>query len=210
MSLTTFAISANAQTKTPDHQWKHDGQQKGEHHDGDHRGGHHKGMMFQKLNLSDAQKDQMKNLNNDFKTKMEALKKNDQMTMGDFKTQREALAKEHKSQMLAILTPDQKNQLEQLKKDEKANREQKGEKRFEKMQSELSLTPDQVSKLKSNHENLKSQMDAIKNNSSLSEEQKHEQMKALHQQSKDYMKSILTADQLKKLEERKHRKMKTT
>ena len=205
MSFATFALSANAQTKTPDHQWKHDGQEKGEHH-----GGHHKGMMFQKLNLSDAQKDQMKNINKDFKTKIESLKKNDQMTMGDFKTQKEALEKEHKSQMLGILTPAQKTQMEQLKKEGKEKHEQMGEKRFEKMQSELSLTPDQVSKLRSNHENFKSQADAIRNNSSLSEDQKHEQLKALHEQGKEYMKSILTADQLKKFEERKQRKMKTT
>ena len=51
-------------------------------------------------------------------------------------------------------------------------------------------------------------MKAIRENKSLSDEQRKEQMKEMMKKQKENMKSILTEDQLKKLKETQHQKPK--
>ena len=75
--------------------------------------GHAYGRVAQELNLSDAQKQQMKTINESFRNKMQSLK-NDQTLSEEAKQERrKQLAEEHRTQVLAILTPEQRKQLEE-------------------------------------------------------------------------------------------------
>src|SRR5450759_5326762 len=97
-AIAAFTFSASAQNQNnPDGQKKWDRQAQG----------YHKGMgVMEKLNLTDAQKQQMKSINEDFKTRMQALNKNDNMMVKDFKAQRGSLMQERKNKISAILTPE--------------------------------------------------------------------------------------------------------
>ena len=75
-----------------------------------------------------------------------------------------------------------------------------------KMQSELGLTSDQVAKMKADRENFKAKAEAIKNNTSLSENQKKEQFMQLRKEREESLKSYLNADQIKKMEEMKSKR----
>jgi Spy/CpxP family protein refolding chaperone len=109
-AIAAFTFSAAAQDQTTD------GQRKGnkERH-GMHKG--HDGKGFEALNLTDAQKQQMKSINEEFKTRMQTLQKNDNILVKDMKEQRKALMTERKNKIAAILTPEQKTKFEQLRKD---------------------------------------------------------------------------------------------
>jgi|SRR6185312_2082275 len=63
------------------------------------------------------------------------------------------------------------------------------------MMEDLNLTADQKTPLKSLHENMKQQRDAIKNDATLTADQKKEKMKELHKSQQEKMNSILTPDQ---------------
>ena len=106
--------------------------------------------------------------------------------------------------VLALLTPEQKTQMEQFRKEGKGDKNMNSEKRMGKMKSTLDLTDEQVAKLKTQKESFKSKAEAIKNNESLTADQKKDQLKALRDEKRNSFKSILTPDQLKKLEEMKH------
>jgi len=67
--------------------------------------------------------------------------------------------------------------------------------RNEKMMNELNLSQDQKTQIKSLHQENKQQRDAIKNDASLTPDQKKQKMKELHQSQSDKMNSILTPDQ---------------
>ena len=69
------------------------------------------------------------------------------------------------------------------------------------MKTDLNLTDDQVAKIKDQRKSLMEQAKAIRENSSLTEEQKKEQLMNLMKSSKESMNNILTAEQLKKKEE---------
>ena len=69
------------------------------------------------------------------------------------------------------------------------------------MFDELNLTQDQKDKMKKMHEDNKAKMDDIKNNASLSDDQKQEQMKTLREDQHKNMESILTDDQKAKMKQ---------
>ena len=74
------------------------------------------------------------------------------------------------------------------------------------MKKELNLTDAQSAKLEASRKKMEEKMKSIRDDKSLTEEQKKEKNKELKMQQKESLKSILTEEQLKKLEEnRKHR-----
>ena len=110
-AIAAFTFSAAAQDQKTEgekkmHKEKH-GMHKG--HDGGMRG-------MEALNLTDAQKQQIKSINEDFTTRLKALNQNDNILVKDMKVQRKALMQERKDKISAILTPEQKTQFEQLRK----------------------------------------------------------------------------------------------
>jgi len=115
------------------------------------------GRLFSQLNLTDAQKAQMKQLNQNFRANTKSLREELLAKRGELRqanqgeTFNEALATEKlneitalqvklmgerfklKQQISAVLTPEQKTQLEQLREQMKAKREE-----FKKKQAERS------------------------------------------------------------------------
>ncbi len=68
------------------------------------------------------------------------------------------------------------------------------------MMKDLNLTAAQKTQWKENQQNLKQQRDALKNDASLTQEQKKEKMKELNQAQHEKMNSILTPDQKAKMQ----------
>jgi Spy/CpxP family protein refolding chaperone len=167
-----------------------------------HHGRHHqKEMLSKQLNLTADQKTQLKSINSDAKKQMAELKKNDNITVKDFKSRKEAIRKEQHEKMLALLTPDQKSQMEKMKQDRMAKNKERSQRGLEKMKTQLNLTDDQVSKLKASHEGFASKAKEIRSNASLTEDQKKEQFKELAKQQREETKSILTKEQLQKMQD---------
>jgi Spy/CpxP family protein refolding chaperone len=73
--------------------------------------------------------------------------------------------------------------------------------RGEKLAKKLNLTPEQQSELKSMRENMRQQAQAIKNDSSLTADQKKAKFKELRQSSHEQMMAKLTPEQQAKFKE---------
>ena len=187
------AISVNAQQ--PGQSMKQPHQQHFRHHG--------RGMLAKKLNFSDQQKEQLKNINSDYHKKTMDLKKHDEITVKEFKSQMGALHKEHRAQLQALLTPEQKEQVAKMKQDRKQVAKVNSGARAEKMKIKLGLSDTQASQLKNIRTDMMTKMKSIHTDNSLSREQKHEQIKSLVMQQKDQLKTILTADQLEQLQQMK-------
>jgi Spy/CpxP family protein refolding chaperone len=179
------------------------------------KGGMHEGAGYmEKLNLTDAQKTQVKTINEDFRQQMQNLKNQGSLTVDQQKEKRQALAREHRDKLNAILTPEQRKQAEAFKQDFKGkegdfSEGRKGDfkdgrkggrdDRFSEMTKDLNLTPEQSTKLATLNENFKNNLQSLQQNSSLSKEEKKEQMKSLMQKHKSEMESLLTTEQKKQL-----------
>ncbi|MEP6617493.1 MAG: hypothetical protein ABJA57_12975 [Ginsengibacter sp.] len=207
IAIASITLSANAQVQREQ-------TDKIDHSMGDHgkggrgHGGHMDGRMYKDLNLSDAQKQQMKSINGDFKSKMDDLNKHDNLSVKDFRAQRESLENAKKAQFESILTADQKNKLATLKNErgDKGNMTGRGGEQMEKMQSQLGLSNDQVARMKAERESFKTKAELIKNNSSLSNDQKKTQFLQLRKEREQNFKTFLNADQMKKFEEMKSKR----
>ena len=178
-------VTVNTQAQGPGHPGKH------------HRG---EGGIFHQLNLSEDQKAELKTQREAFKKQMEALKKKEDITVKEWRQQKETLLKQQHEQMQSLLTADQKAQLEKMKKDRKAMREVHAKARMEKMKIKLGLSNEQSARLEKQRTALESQLKAIRE-SQADRNKKHEQVKELMQKHKEDMKSVLTEEQKKKMEE---------
>ena len=199
IAIVAIGLSASAQVSRETKSAKGDMQQK-RHFAGKHHGQHN---MMKALNFSDAQKAQLKTNREAYKTKLQALKQNQEMTLREFNAKKAILDKEQKEKMQALLTPEQKTKMAEMKTTREQEMKARNEKRFEEMKVKLSLSEDQAIKLKAFNESTFDQLKAIRENESLSREEKHEKMKAVKDAAMDQRKTILTADQQKKLEEMK-------
>ena len=160
--------------------------------------------MMQDLNLSEAQKTQLKFSRDEFKAKMDQLK-SENLTEAQRSERRKALMTEQKAKMESILSAQQKERLIANRR----NLSQKGLMDKKKMHGEkktmlkekLSLSDDQSAKLKAQHEVVKQRKLAIKNDNTLSDDAKKARMKDLKKETHEQRNMVLTSAQIEKMKE---------
>lgn len=195
LALASFIFSASAQqTRKMKHQ----------------KSNHAKGMMVKALNLSAAQKEQMKANRLSTKKQLVDLNKNEDITVRDYKARKKAIKVSQKEQMNKLLTTEQKDKIAQNNINRKAKQDLKASKKLGKMKASLNLSDDQVSKIKANREAGHAKGKAIKENSQLSQSQKKEQLMTLKQTQKDNIAQLLTSEQTRKIAEKKKARMDKT
>jgi Spy/CpxP family protein refolding chaperone len=156
--------------------------------------------MFEKLNLSSDQKAQIKSINDNFRQQMQDLHKQENLTIDEQRQRREALVKEHKEKIDAVLTPDQRKQADASRAEFKAQRKEgRGANRLDELTKNLNLTPEQSSKISDLNATLKTNIKDIRQNASLSEDQKREQIKSLMKKHRSDVETLLTSDQKEQL-----------
>jgi Spy/CpxP family protein refolding chaperone len=165
---------------------------------------HHRGDAMQQLNLSDEQKNEMKTINEDFKQQMTDLKKSeDKITVTEWKSKLSTIRKDHHEKMKKVLTDEQKASLKKMMQERKTDMKKHGPRRLEHMKKELNLTDEQVNTLKKNHEDLEQKFKAIREDKNLTDDQKKAELRKFKQDQHESLKSILTPEQLQKLEQQK-------
>lgn len=171
------------------------------HFKGSHRADKHdrKEKMMADMDLTEAQKSELQANRQEMKAKMEAIEKDASLTQAQKSEQKQALKKDIKSQNKQILTPEQQAKMQAAKK---ARHEQKRDrKRLADMKDELSLSDEQVTQLKALDISQHAKMKAIRNNSKMDQAEKTKQMEALRKSTHERQRSILSREQVKKLEE---------
>ncbi len=174
-------------------------------------GGNKDHNLTEKLNLSEEQKVKAKKLNEEYRKNMMDLRKKDDIPVKEWRSRREELNKKHRDDFRGLLSKEQRDQMEKMRTEKRTMSESDANARMEKMKSNLGLTNDQVEKLKKQRSETSEKMKAIRENKSLDETRKREEMKGLMNKRKENMRSILTEDQMKKMQEMKkqdHRKRK--
>ena len=184
---TTAQVSGNA---NPNRKFQSDSS----HH-------HHRGQMMEQLNLTPEQKSQLKSLHESNKLQRDAIKNDATLTQDQKRAKMKDLQKSQSDKFNSILTPDQLAKrnayIQKMKANGKMHGKQSGFGNHRKgnMMANLNLTPDQKSQMKAMYESNKQQRDAIKNDASLTDDQKTEKMRDLQKSQSDKFNSILTPDQ---------------
>ena len=176
------------------------------HHRGgmnrEHSFGNHNrfGKGMREMHFTPEQRKQMQAINMDYHKKSSDLYKNDNLTLREYKSQLLALQKDKKNKLQGLLTPEQKNKMAEFKKKREENAQVMAAAHLERMKIKLNLTDQQTATIKSQEQNLRTQMKTIRENDNLMRDQKMEQMKALLAKQKDAIKSVLTPEQQSQFE----------
>lgn len=83
----------------------------------------HMAMLAQKLNLTDPQKEQFQQIGRDMRKQGMAIRQDSSLTSDQKKEKMLALRKQAHQQMFSVLTPEQKEQLKQLREQHKKDQE---------------------------------------------------------------------------------------
>jgi hypothetical protein len=166
---------------------------------------HHKDGV-NRLNLSEEQKAKFKSLNEDFRTQMDELKKKDDITVKDWRSRMDNLRKDHRDKITSLLTTDQKDQLKKSREARQLRQSDRKKEGFDRMKARLNLTDDQAAKLKQSHSDMAEKIQSIRENQSLTDDQKKDQVQELRKKSQENLKTILSEDQLKRLHEKQVRR----
>jgi Spy/CpxP family protein refolding chaperone len=132
---------------------------------------------------------------------MKAIRDDQSLTPDQRQEKMRALHASMKKDMDAVLTPDQQQKLAQMHEKRGGTGEHggmMGGNPGERMAKELNLTADQQTKMKSIMESTHQQMRAIEDNQSLSQQDKHAKIQALHESTKSQISAILTPEQQQK------------
>ena len=123
-----------------------------------------------------------------------AIIRNDQSLTAEQKQQKlQALRASTREQMKSVLTPEQ----QQAFAARRAQHEQK-------MAAKLNLTEDQQAKLKALRASTHDQRQAVLANTSLTSEQKQQQLAQIRESNKTQLATILTPDQLAQMQKMRH------
>lgn len=165
-------------------------------------------MAYQKLNLTQDQQAQVKKINEEFKSKIAELKKSEAtITVKDYNEKKKAFSKQRHEQLQNVLTKDQKDQLAKMRS-ERGKKFDGGHGRgMDRVKTELGLSDDQSAKIKALQTDSRTKIKGIRDNQSLSEDQKKQQITAAMKEQRDNMHKILTPDQLKKMESMRSKHM---
>jgi Spy/CpxP family protein refolding chaperone len=188
LSFSLFAFTSNAQVS------RKSNEQNKVQRDSLHK---RNGNMMKDLNLSEAQKTQLKESRESAKQQMEAIKNDASLSQDQKKEKMQELRKNQQEKMSSILTPDQKAKMQTERRDWKGKAN--AQKDQHKMKTDLNLSDAQKEQMKANHEAIKQQREAIKNDANLNDAQKKEKMQELYKAQKEKMNSILTTEQKAKL-----------
>jgi Spy/CpxP family protein refolding chaperone len=176
---------------------------------------------YEQLNLTDAQKTQLKALREDYQKKAGELK---QQNLSDeaAKQRRQELHEDFRTRSQNILTSEQKSQLEKMKSERKASAKngkfrkgdsshkkdstvrakgghKKGMERSDKAQQELGLSKEQQDKVKAIRDSYKPKFESLRSDNALSQEQKKSKMQELKKAQQEEMKAVLTSEQIEKM-----------
>ena len=160
---------------------------------------HGKKDALKNLDLTETQQKQLKSDNESFKTKMDALNKEENITVKEQKARKAALMTEQKAKRDALLTTEQKAKLEADRKAMGEKRKEMDKKSGANMQKELGLSNDQAAKLKAQNQDTQTKVKAIKANTALTPEAKKAELKTVKNAAVAERKQILTAEQQEKM-----------
>jgi Spy/CpxP family protein refolding chaperone len=167
------------------------------------RGGFVKSKVFQNLDLTEAQKEQVNTLQRDFRAKMQALNQKENITVKEQRDARFSLAKEHRAKMTGLLTAEQQYKLKEQRANQQNKMQEVKSRRFEDMTEKLSLNETQKAALQKERDEQRMKMQSIRQNDAIERSEMQASIQEMRAKHEATMKSVLTKEQYKQWEEMK-------
>jgi Spy/CpxP family protein refolding chaperone len=167
---------------------------------------HHRELPMD-LQFSNQQKEQMNSIRHDFYHNMAVLRKNESISVKEMRDQKADLIKTYRESIQNILTPGQKDQLNERRKKNEEKRKIMAGKKLEKMRTRLNLNDEQTAKIQNLNSLYRNQLGKYHEGSITGWRDRREEPHSLRIQHKEALQAILSPDQQKMLDDWKKDKM---
>ena len=160
--------------------------------------------MAQQLNLTDQQKTQIQNFTQAARQQALSIKQDTSLTPEQKRDKFKQLRASTHQQVLGVLTPEQQQQMKQLRSQYAGMGNGKGAGMGP--LAKLNLTQDQRAKIGPIMQSVRQQAQAVRNDTTLTPQQKRAKMRDIHQGAMTQLNSLLTPEQQQQWQEmRQHR-----
>ena len=162
-------------------------------------------QLARQLDLTETQKTQMQGILDNARTQLEGLRNDTAASREQKMDQMQQITQQTREQIRVLLTPEQQLKADALRQEAEqrfgAQREKMAERMLTRLTQRLDLSESQESTIQLYLQDQKTQLDALKDNPSLTASQKFEQMQFIRQQTQEKINSVLTADQQAQLDQ---------
>jgi len=157
--------------------------------------------LSKELNLTKEQQGKIRPILENEMKEMRTVREDSSLTPEQKREKTKAIHQTTKESINKTLTPEQQKKFAEMKEDARENRQGMAEKRIEMMSEKLNLTEQQKKDIKPIIENEMKEMRTVREDSSLTPEQRREKTKAIRQTTQAELNKILTPEQQKKYAE---------
>jgi hypothetical protein len=164
----------------------------------DRRGGQR--AYHPRIAYTPQQRKQLQAINAQYHQKAAELFKNDNLTLQEYKAKLLALERQKKAQVQGLLTPEQKTSIAKQRAAAQQNAQVRAAAHLERLKIDLQLSDQQVLAIKSQQENMRTQILAIRASDNLLATEKRDQIHELAMKRKDALKTILTPEQFSEMQ----------
>jgi Spy/CpxP family protein refolding chaperone len=165
--------------------------------------------MATELNLTEEQRARIRGFVDDARTQIQALRNDSALTRGQRIDRADEIRRQAQENIRSVLTTEQQMKAEELRKQAQeriaARRQQFADRAFDGLARRLNLTESQQTTIKSYIGDQRTQLQALRDNTALTREQRMEQARTIRQQTREKIRSALTADQQQQLDQMRQR-----
>jgi Spy/CpxP family protein refolding chaperone len=192
LSSAVYSIGAQTPTETPNPPAT--GMQE--------RGPRRHGFDRPRLNLTDDQKVRLKSLHESVRQQAQALRNDTTLSAEEKRAKIRSLRESTRQQFQSVLTPEQQEQMKTARENHRGRHGfGRGFGRHGGPRMDLGLTADQRTQLQGIHKNTRDQVSAIRNDTTLTSEQKEAKLKSVFESAHQQTNNILTPEQQQKMKE---------
>lgn len=161
--------------------------------------------MAEELNLTEEQKTALRGFLEDSRTQMQALRNDTTLTREQRQERMREIAQRTQDNFRSILSVEQHMKADELRQraEERvtARRQQTSDRAFDGLVKRLDLSEAQQTTIQSYREEERAQLQALRDDTTLTREQRLEQARTIRQQTQEKIRSTLTADQQTRLDQ---------
>jgi Spy/CpxP family protein refolding chaperone len=152
------------------------------------------------LNLTAEQKAQLQTMRQSQREQIMALRNDKNLSQEQRMAKVRAIREGSRQQLMGILTPQQQERIKTVRAE---GRGAEGRERGRRGPA-MNFTDDQRAKLKSIHQSTMEQVKAIRNDSTLTQEQRMAKLQSIHQNTRQQLSGILSPEQQQQMKEGRH------
>jgi DNA polymerase/3'-5' exonuclease PolX len=157
--------------------------------------------LAERLNLTEQQKSTVQSYLEDQRSQMQVLRNDTALTREQRAQRAREITQQTRDKVQSILTVEQRQRAEDLRDQARQRFQERASEQFDRTARLLDLTPEQKDQMQSYLEGQRTQLQTLRDNTALTQEQRRQQARAIGEQTRSNIRSLLNPPQQQKLDD---------